>query len=773
MPDFGIARPVRVGHWSALFCAIAAVTASTAVASPDGTLYSVHHRLGADLDGNGPQSITCFSIHDLNIPGATDDIVTFDGVEEAIRTDRFGTIPLVIESESTETGGLLLTISTEAPADLFPGGESSGGVPLTAACFSIGIDDPLTWAGSDRIVEAKLDLLIDDVVIVNQLDVISFFNPSDPWNGVVEITLPNAAGSGYNGVRLTLLLEKTITVTNDTCRRAIEVTDGDTPYSNIGATTDGPDEPTACRFPPDLYTHIEADIWYEYEATCTGILTVDLCDSSHPDPRVAVYAGCGDCPVESEPLACNDDFCGLRSYATLNVVQNQCYTIRIGGYRGQQGTGTMTLSCGVVPPPTGACCDDGDCLATLTEADCLGQKGTWFQGGTCPGFSCPISPPPNDECTNCTRVFTGVPATGRTRAATGNETSSCSTKGPDPFDAWNCWTADCTGRVTIRTCGSFFDTTLAVYDACDGTEIVCDNDSCPVSQFPQNRSQVELDVTEGTTYYIRVAGDNGAQGDYTLLVNECKNACCLSTGFCGLATTELCEAHPQGGTHMGPGSLCAGDLNGNGINDLCEACPSAVIDGASPPSGTVDARQPYPPSAFLPRQGIGSPGGAGARRESIVIELNPPLADAEGCFELCETKPDPILGANSINSVINQGAGFYELVLHHAITAGGVTTIEYQGGGSYVEYTAHPSNVDAGPTINASDVNEHVECCLLREPGGPCPNGAVWGPYSCDINRSLLVTPADMLGVIDLINGAGVWDIATWGASLPTQGSCP
>jgi len=737
------------------------------IASPGGTTYSVSHRVGADLDGAGPQGITCFFINNPLLPGAPDDIVTFDAVAEPIRTDLFGTVPMVSEADTAQPNGLRkVVIETQAPAgrDLFPGGiRHIGGVLLTDACFSIGVDpggDPLTWAGTDTIDSATLEFLKDDVVIIGgQNNAISFF--SNPWNGVVTITLPNGTGQGFNGVRLTLMTQKSINLANDGCRGQIEVTDGDTQYSTIGATTDGPDEVTACRF--SSYSDIGSDIWYRYAATCDGNLTVDLCNSNY-DTKLAVYDGCRQCPVSSPPLECNDDSsCGLRSYVTVPAVLGHCYTIRIGGYLAVQGTGTMRVSCDVIAPPSGACCDNGNCFATLTEADCEGQNGAWFPGFpevSCPSFACPVTPPPNDACTDCARVLTGVTYHGRTRAATGTDISSCGDN--DTLDAWNCWTADCTGRVSITTCGSSFDTTLAVYDACGGHELACDDDGC---QFlPARRSRVTLDVTEGTTYSIRVAGYDGAFGDYTLNVETCKNACCLPSGLCGFATSAQCDA--VGGTSLGPGSVCRGDLDNNGIDDACEPCPQATISWAGPPDGTVDARQPNARNAPLPRQGIGSPGEPGTNRESIVIVLNPREPDAEGCFEVCETKVDPILGANTIETVAFHGAGVYELVLDHAITAGGVTTIKYLGDGSFIKYIAQPANVDGGSFSDALDVDEHIDCCLsaLCTP--------VWGAYSCDIDRSGLVTPADTLAVIDLLNGTQVWDI-WFGSPLPTRGTCP
>lgn len=766
------------------------------VASPTGTTYSVHHRVGGDPDGNGPLPITCFYIPTL--PGAPDDVVNFDGVPEAIRTNIFGTVPTVDESDDALPNGrreITILTRSQTGTDLFPiGFIAPGGVPLTDACFAIGLVDALTWVGLDTIITATIEFLTNDVVVAGPYDAISFF--LDPWNGVVEITLPDGAGNGFNGVRLSLVTEKSIVVANDGCRGQIPVTNGDTAFSTIGATTDGPDEPTACYFLG--YSDIGSDIWYRYTATCTGNLTVDLCNSNY-DTKVAVYNSptcsvISDCPAASPPLDCNDDFqpCGIHSYATVPVVTGQCLTIRIGGYLGIQGTGTMRLNCSIIPPPSGACCDDGVCLGTMTEVECQNRNGTWFQGPgvSCPSFSCPVTPPPNDLCANCIRVETGVAYQGRTRAATGTDISSCADN--DTKDVWNCWTADCTGRVSITTCGSDFDTTLAVYTACGGTQLKCDDDGC----LPTTRSKVTLDVTEGTTYTIRVSGFNLAVGNYKLMVEDCKNACCLPNGVCGLATPSVCEASPLFGTSVGPGSLCGvcvggpnngrkcdsaldcfgsvcdKDLDDNGINDACEPCPATTIAGAAPPSGTVDARQPNSATALLPRQGIGSPGASGSPSESIVIVLNPRLPDAEGCFRLCETNVDPILDENSVSAVTYHGAGVYELVLHHAIATGGVTTIEYLRDGSFIEYIAQPANVDGVAYVDALDVGEHVDCCL-GGPSDPCPEGPVWGSYSCDIDHSGLVTPSDTLGVIDLMNGTQLWE-PWFGELLPDRGTtCP
>lgn len=735
------------------------------VASPDGTTYSVHHRVGVDLDGAGPQDISCFFIFDPALPGAQDDIITFDSISnpEALRTDELGTVPTVVESDEPGLSGRrIITIETRSPqgTDLFPAGFESGGVALTDACFSIGLDDPLSWSGTDTVASAEISFLIDGVVVLGPAEADFFFQ--NPWNGVATITLPGGAGQGYNGVRLVLQVEKSVLIANDDCRGQFEITDGETLFSTIGATTDGPEEPTACQF--FLYPDVGSDIWYRYRATCTGQLTVDLCESDY-DTKVAVYNQCLNCPIDPGAIGCNDDFCGGRSYVVVPVVEDDCLTIRIGGYLGLQGDGILQLSCDVAPPPSGACCAaSGQCIGTFTQEQCQLQSGTWTEGASCPGFNCPVTPPANDFCENAIRVVTGQPYTGRTTAATGTDvTPNCVSN--DFRDVWHYWTADCTGEVAVTTCGSDldFDTSLSAFAQCGGLPFRCDDDGCPLPTS-LGQSRVVFNAVEGETYFLRVAGFQGDSGQYQLTVEPCKNGCCRSNGVCGLATEAQCLTIPEA-RPLGDGAFCRGDTDGDGVDDACETCPNATIEFALPASGTVDARQPSTRQAATPRHGIGAPGGGGVRRESIVIVLDPPVADAAGCFSLCETGVD-ISGPNGIQSVTYNGNGVYELLLAHAIAPGRVTKIEYTGDGSEVVYTSHPGNVDAGPAANSADVEEHMDCCLT----GLC--SPMWGNYSCDIDRSLGITPADLLFTVDLLNGTQQWDV--WNnTNLPSPAACP
>lgn len=163
---------------------------------------------------------------------------------------------------------------------------------------------------------------------------------------------------------------------NNNCINATLITDGSYPFSNVAATTDGPDEPAACTF--NGYSHVESDVWYQYLAPCTGTARVSLCGANF-NTKVAVYGNT--CPTgPGSVIACNDDFCGTASEVTFPVVMNSVYRIRIGGVNGATGSGTMVVNCDDAQP----CPADIDASGSVDVTDLLAVINSW---GPCPG--CP------------------------------------------------------------------------------------------------------------------------------------------------------------------------------------------------------------------------------------------------------------------------------------------------------------------------------------------------------------------------------------------------
>jgi hypothetical protein len=119
--------------------------------------------------------------------------------------------------------------------------------------------------------------------------------------------------------------------------------------------------------------------------------------------------------------------------------------------------------------------------------------------------------PVNDECPDALEVVDGT-YTGSTELAVAGGSSSCGSSSTSP-DVWYAYTAQAGGALAIDTCGSAFDTVLSVHTFCPGTsanELACNDDSCG------QQSSVTVDAFPGQVYLIRVAGAQGAFGEYVL-----------------------------------------------------------------------------------------------------------------------------------------------------------------------------------------------------------------------------------------------------------------
>ncbi|MCH2140346.1 MAG: hypothetical protein MK100_04850 [Phycisphaerales bacterium] len=124
------------------------------------------------------------------------------------------------------------------------------------------------------------------------------------------------------------------------------------------------------------------DFWFHWTSPGTGLLNLDTCDENSYDTSMVVYEG-ADCASIIQ-IACNGDAeeniddC-QNYYSTLidlNVSSGQTYWIRIGGWNGDSGPGTLNLTYSGSNDPIGACCLDGECLE-LTESGCLLISGQY------------------------------------------------------------------------------------------------------------------------------------------------------------------------------------------------------------------------------------------------------------------------------------------------------------------------------------------------------------------------------------------------------------
>jgi hypothetical protein len=238
---------------------------------------------------------------------------------------------------------------------------------------------------------------------------------------------------------------------NDACTSPATAVDGDQAFSTIGASTDGNAHPECLSFGDD---NVNQDIWYNYTATATDLLNISLCGSAY-DTRVAIYSGCGVCPATAL-LVCNDDSCGLQSQILgVSVTLGSCYTIRVGGYDINSGTGNMNLSFGAPPSLCGsaghdccttggpgcddvACCEavcaaDAFCCDTAWDTICVGEVAT-FCAEPCPSACDKANP---HDC-----FTTGGPGC--------NDVACCEQVcAADPFCCQTAWDGICVSEAQI------------------------------------------------------------------------------------------------------------------------------------------------------------------------------------------------------------------------------------------------------------------------------------------------------------------------------------
>lgn len=443
-------------------------------------------------------------------------------------------------------------------------------------------------------------------------------------------------------------------------------------------------------------------------------------------------------------------------------------------------------------------CDNALCCQAVcaVDASCCAAGIGWDAACAQASSSLCVLPPANDHCGNA------EPITGATTVAFDNSTATadgpphpgCGTAPESDQlanDVWYCWTANCTDRVYVQTCGlTGIDTKIAAYDGCGtcpaapANLLSCSDDFCGFQNQGQGlQSQVSFDAVAGQTYSIRVGtfpgGGTlpeaaGGPGSFRITCGVPSNAactgaaadCCIDSGGlagCGdtACCTRVCACDPfccevewdancagigAGGSGCGAAILCTESC---GI--ACSPGPLGFVD---PPRDIVDARQPHPPGDPLTPQGINQ-----------FLLTAPVGAERAFCWSLCETSVEG--SANGIASIQDNGDGTLTLSLLRTISTNAVTKVTYTDSllASQVGvFISHPGNVDGGATADATDVEVLVGCLT---------GAAACNPWQCDIDHSGACTPADLLREIDVLDG-GDGFTATDGTGVPTGGAiCP
>lgn len=163
-------------------------------------------------------------------------------------------------------------------------------------------------------------------------------------------------------------------------------------------------------------------------------------------------------------------------------------------------------------------------------------------GGTSPG----------DECEDCIPILDGQ-IVGTTLDNTGDvDDTTCTPE--DTIDEWYCYTAQSFGLVTIGLCDSSFDTSLAVFNACSGTEVACNDDACGAPGFPAYQSGLSFGAHAGESFKIRVSGYFHSAGDFLMYVHQSPNGVGPGTTcYSAITVTDGVGVHHNIGLLAGDG----------------------------------------------------------------------------------------------------------------------------------------------------------------------------------------------------------------------------
>ena len=147
-------------------------------------------------------------------------------------------------------------------------------------------------------------------------------------------------------------------------------------------------------------------------------------------------------------------------------------------------------------------------------------------------------PPPNDNCATPLAISgNGLFPFDNTMATIsfwGQNNPNCLASGLMEIDAdlWYCWTAPCTGTVTITTCGlTTVDTKIAFYNnncVCPTTTALCCNDD-----FCGFQTSINCEVVCGQKYMIQLGMKTNTPAGTGQFSIQCNGQPCLCDNCCG------------------------------------------------------------------------------------------------------------------------------------------------------------------------------------------------------------------------------------------------
>ncbi len=252
----------------------------------------------------------------------------------------------------------------------------------------------------------------------------------------------------------------------------------------------------------------DGDIWFSFEGT-DGLVDIETFAGTNDDTQIAVYDACG-----GNVVACaeDNDLDFLSTITGLCTESGITYYIEVEGYDGTEGTFDIEVRTSLAAPFTycsdisaanytdpatvDACAVEDNSICSFNDI-CADAIALTIDGGTVSGDNTGT----NDE-----------------NDATDDTDAACWGDDGDDGDVW--YSFDGTGGyVDIETfAGTNDDTQIALYDACDGNVVACNDDKD--ADNDDYMSLIKFCTDAGATYYIEVEGWSGTEGTFDIEVRS-------------------------------------------------------------------------------------------------------------------------------------------------------------------------------------------------------------------------------------------------------------
>ena len=314
-------------------------------------------------------------------------------------------------------------------------------------------------------------------------------------------------------------------ILGNTCDDAIAVEcNSATAFDNTNNFDSGFGEPDATQCDGTyLDWTASPDVWFTFTADSAGAVDVSLCDAASYDTSLVLYSGsaCG----SLTQIACNGDASvetGCQQYYSgiygQPVAAGETLYVRVGGWQGATGSGTLTITC-IGEDATGACClpdADGTCVEDSSVADCEAANGSFNVDAACADVICAtfivcdgvgVGPTPESGAWTAGTSDTGA---GFLRAALVSGTSAAS------IDVWGL-SLIYAGGFSACTDASEPTVVVAVHDAAYGTlasaiGTYSDEGISYADIYPLSRWTADVNYT-GDFAAVSAQGQSAAEGD--------------------------------------------------------------------------------------------------------------------------------------------------------------------------------------------------------------------------------------------------------------------